>query len=122
MIFTGKTNLTCNPMLDSDSSMQQNNSLADQLLMATNNCEVEETLSRLMMLASMSPGPSQSITGSNNNSTVPPPGLVGSASNIVSCSNQSPGGTLNQQQQQQQHQQSSQQHQKQQQIENFVEF
>lgn len=58
MIFTGKqqSDLNLNDLMNTDTSMQRNNSIADQLLMA-NNCEVEETLSRLMMLASMSPGP-----------------------------------------------------------------
>lgn len=127
MIFAGKTSNSSHAcmmnsmLLDNDSnSMQQNNSLADQLLMA-NNCEVEETLSRLMMLASMSPGPSQSVNQNNNNSnnntnpnsTIPPPGLVSSSSssNHISGLSQSRGGSINQQQQQQQ-----------QQNENFVEF
>lgn len=56
MIFMGKqpSDLNLNDLMDNDTSMQRNNSIANQLLMA-DNCEVEETLSRLMMLASMSP-------------------------------------------------------------------
>lgn len=134
MIFVGKTannpnSCLMNSMLldDESNSMQQNNTLTDQLMMA-NNCEVEETLSRLMMLASMSPGPSQPVNQtniatsksnnvSNPNSTIPPPGLVSSSStsaapnHISGTQNNQTGASINQQQQRHQ-----------QQIENFVEF
>jgi len=77
MIFTGKpTDLTINSS-DGDSSMQKNNCLADQLLVA-NSCEVDETLSRLMMLASISPGP-KSPTPNSVSEPAPPPGLVNSS-------------------------------------------
>lgn len=64
MIFTGSkaTNLHLNLMNnDSNNIMQKNNNLADQLLMANHCGEVEETLSRLMMLASMSSGQSPTL-------------------------------------------------------------
>lgn len=83
MIFTGKQqNLNLNS-LNNDSSMQKNNNIADQLLMA-NSGEVEETLSRLMMLASMSPGPNTSTPEPNKIESIPPPGLVGSSTPISS--------------------------------------
>lgn len=90
MIFAGNQPESAMSLLNNDTSMQKNNSLADQLLMAS-SCEVEETLSRLMMLASMSsPGPNASSTSSSNNVPVPPPGLVGS-STPLSNNNQAVG-------------------------------
>lgn len=92
MILTGKPpDLNLNLLNNDTSSMQQNNCLADQLLMA-NSCEVEETLSRLMMLASISPPGTTTNTatiGSNNNDNehpIPPPGLVSSSTPLSSAS------------------------------------
>lgn len=86
MIYTGKQpDLTMNSMNNDVTIMQQNNNLADQLLMA-NSSEVEETLSRLMMLASVSPGPNI-LTSSSNNEPVPPPGLHKSYSQINESAN-----------------------------------
>lgn len=76
MIFSGKPPDLCMNSMNTDSSMQRNNSLADQLLMA-NSCEVEETLSRLMLLASMS-NQSSPAPNSQTNSMNEPPGLVSS--------------------------------------------
>lgn len=96
MIFSGKLPDSTINSMNSDTSMQRNNSLADQLLMA-NSCEVEETLSKLMMLASMSPGPNTS-TASLTNEPVPPPGLVGSSTPLSNAS-QAIGISNNRQQQ-----------------------
>lgn len=100
MIFSGKPPDLSNNSLNNDSSMQKNNSLADQLLMA-NSCEVEETLSRLMMLASMSPPATINASTSNStNEPVPPPGLVSSSTPLSTVNQQT--GKANKQQQQQQ--------------------
>lgn len=58
-----------------DSGMQRNNSIADQLLMADNSCEVEETLSRLMLLASMS---SPRLQNTSTPNSISPFGINGS--------------------------------------------
>lgn len=61
MIFTGDGAKDASDLLQkNDSSMQRNNTLANQLLIADTSCEVEETLSRLMLFASMSSRPSNS--------------------------------------------------------------
>lgn len=82
MIYTGKQpgDLNLSDPMNNDTSMQRNNSIADQLLMA-NNCEVEETLSRLMMLASMSPGPTTTPMSSTTTTGEPiqPSNLVSSS-------------------------------------------
>lgn len=96
MIFTGKPPDLSNNPLNNDSSMQRNNSLADQLLMA-NSCEVEETLSRLMMLASMSPPAPSASTSKSTNEPVPPPGLVSSSTPLSTVNQQT--GQANKQQQ-----------------------
>lgn len=70
---------TCNDTENKDNQtetlMQINNNLADQLL-ANSNKDVEETLSRLMMLASMSPGPANAPSPSSSNDQYPPTNLV----------------------------------------------
>lgn len=78
MVYTDlPPNLSNNPM-NSDTSMQKNNCLADQLLMV-NSCEVEETLSRLMMLASISPVSNTSVSNITTNETAPPPEIISSS-------------------------------------------
>lgn len=72
MIFSGLESSDARStdlMQKNDSGMQRNNSIADQLLMADTSCEVEETLSRLMLLASMS---SPRLQNNNNINTSAP--------------------------------------------------
>lgn len=85
MIYANEIPETNTNLMTTESKMQTNNNLADQLLMA-NNCEVEETLSRLMMLASMSPGPSTTSSNSTSNVHAPPPGLVTTSTTLPATS------------------------------------
>lgn len=72
MIYIGKQPDSIKNSMNNDTSMQINNSLADQLLMA-NSCEAEETLSRLMMLASISPGTDASVSSATTETPLQPP-------------------------------------------------
>lgn len=77
MIFTDRSSDSDLNSIKNEVAMQGTESLADQLLIA-NNCEVEDTLSRLMKLASMSPScnsPAPSSTSESNS----PPGLMSSS-------------------------------------------
>lgn len=78
MIYTGQPPKSTINSMNNDTSMQRNNSLADQLLMA-NSCEPEETLSRLMMLASVSPGTNSPASNVKNEPPVQTQVLVGSS-------------------------------------------
>lgn len=77
MIYMGNQDvIPMNSVSNEANCMQLNNNMADQLIMA-NSHEIEETLSRLIMLASMSSGPLNSTVKTNKESG-PPPGLVSS--------------------------------------------
>lgn len=85
MLYTGTQD---NISIDNNSNealcMQLNNNMADQLIMA-NSHEIEETLSRLMMLATMSPGPNNTVTKVNKEPG-PPPGLLNNSSQLSASS------------------------------------
>lgn len=78
MIYIGKPPESAISSMNNDTSMQRNNSLADQLLMV-NSCEAEETISRLMILASISPGNNTSASSATIEPPVQSPVLVQSS-------------------------------------------
>lgn len=70
MIFTDKPPEMSMNLIDNNTSMQKNNNIADQLLVANSGESIDDTLSRLMMLASMSTPTTQGPSSDNNSNNL----------------------------------------------------